>query len=102
MVQNQKQLKLQNKNIMIEYRKLKNEFEGNNEVYSSFIVESKLIEGTDTYGPLKPIQVDKNILIGKGYTIKEAEQDVSRKVLEYYKSKQITKQIPKEYLKFCM
>ena len=92
----------QNKNIMIEYRKLKNEFEGNNEVYSSYIVESKLIEGTDSYGPLKPIQIGKNILIGKGYTIKEAEQDVSKKVLEYYKSKQITKQIPKEYLKFCM
>ena len=92
----------QNKNIMIEYRKLKNEFEGNNEVYNSYIVESNLIEGTDTYGPLKPIQLGKNTIVGKGYTIKEAEQDVSRKVLEYYKSKQIIKQIPKEYLKFCM
>ena len=92
----------QNKNIMIEYRKLKNEFEGNNEVYSSYIMEATLIDGTDKYGPLKPIQIQKNTLIGKGYSIKEAEQDVSRKVLEYYKSKQIIKQIPKEYLKFCM
>jgi hypothetical protein len=84
------------KSVKIEWRTSK-EDRGLDEIYTSTITESVLIPGTDKYGPYKPIGQTSI-----GYTKKEAEKDVSKKALQYYKNRHISKKIPNEYLKFCM
>jgi len=70
----------------------------NDKIYTSFILESRLIG--DTYSQYK--KIGNPPIFGKGTTDKQAEEDVSKKAIEYYKSMNIIKHIPKEYLKFCV
>jgi len=71
----------------------------NDKIYTSFILESRLI-GVDTYSQYK--KIGNPSIFGEGNTDKQAEEDVSKKAIEYYKSMNIIKHIPKEYLKFCV
>jgi dsRNA-specific ribonuclease len=68
--------------------------------YVSHIYESRVEQsptGEDVFS------APRKILTGKeGYTDQEAEQNVSRDAIQYYKNMGLTKPIPKEYLKFCM
>lgn len=88
------------KTIKIKYLNKLDKIDGLNEIHKSTILEQKAIgknqDETYIYSPFKAI------FDGFGYDIKEAEQDVSKKVLKYYESIGIKKDIPKEYLKFCM
>jgi ribonuclease-3 len=86
------------KEIKIKY--LTNSFiQQNDKIYTSFILESRLI-GVDTYSQYK--KIGNPSIFGEGNTDKQAEEDVSKKAIEYYKSMNIIKHIPKEYLKFCV
>ena len=88
------------KMIKIKYMTKTDKIEGLNEIYKSIVLEQKAIgknpDGTYIYGQFKVI------FDGFGYDSKEAEQSVSQKVLKHYESIGIKKDIPKEYLKFCM
>ena len=71
------------------------------DIYESYIFESTLVGQKPTGEDI--FSVPRQILYGKkGYTQQEAEQNVSRDAIQYYKNMGITKPIPKEYLKFCM
>jgi dsRNA-specific ribonuclease len=71
------------------------------DTYESYIFESTLVGQKPTGEDI--FSVPRQILPGKkGYTQQEAEQNVSRDAIQYYKNMGITKPIPKEYLKFCM
>jgi dsRNA-specific ribonuclease len=72
-----------------------------NNTYVSHIYESRVVAQTPTGEDM--FSAPRKILTGKeGYTDQEAEQNVSRDAIQYYKNMGIIKPIPKEYLKFCM
>lgn len=72
-----------------------------NNTYVSNIYETRVVAQTPTGEDI--LSAPRKILTGKeGYTEQEAEQNVSRDAIQYYKNVGITKPIPKEYLKFCM
>lgn len=83
------------KTIKLKYNRVKR-VAGQDEFYTSTISESKLIG--DVFGPYRQIP-----RFGKeGYTEQEADQNISREVIGYYREMGIIKPIPKEYLKFCV
>ena len=85
------------KTIKITYKTYRVEM---NNTYVSHIYESRVSQsptGEDIFS------APRKILTGKeGYTEQEADQNVSRDAIQYYKNMGLTKPIPKEYLKFCM
>jgi len=86
------------KTIKIQYRTYPIEM---NNTFVSYIYESRVTDQTPTGEDV--FSVPRKILTGKeGYTDQEAEQNVARDAIQYYKNMGITKPIPKEYLKFCM
>ena len=86
------------KEIQIKYSKPVYVIQNNDKIYTSFILEARLIG--DTYGEFR--KIGNPPIFGKGNTDNQAEEDVSKKAIEYYKSMNIIKHIPKEYLKFCV
>lgn len=86
------------KTIKITYKTYRVEM---NNTYVSHIYESRVVSQSPTGEDI--FSAPRKILTGKeGYTEQEADQNVSRDAIQYYKNMGLTKPIPKEYLKFCM
>ena len=86
------------KDIQIKYSKPEFVIQQNDKIYTSFILEAKVVD--ERVSEFR--KIGNPPIFGKGYTDKQAEEDVSKKAIEYYKSMNIIKHIPKEYLKFCV
>jgi dsRNA-specific ribonuclease len=90
------------------YKNIKVKFEtrckANDQDCTSYLYETRVNgkdqEDKDTYGPF--LQVGDRMFNGKGATKAEAEENLAKKAIEYYKSIGIVKRIPNEYLKFCI
>jgi dsRNA-specific ribonuclease len=72
--------------------------------FVSYLFESRNVgkdmEGKDIFS--KSQKIGNPPIFGKGITTQEAEENLAKKAIEYYKSIGIVKRIPNEYLKFCI
>ena len=70
-------------------------------MFKASVLQTRLIEKTPEGEAIYDEHYQYLPFTGRGHSEQEAKQDVSEKVLEYYKSIGISKPIPNDYLVFC-